>query len=878
MFSSPDLSCYRSLSGNLYLSHYSLCYRYPVLMKIIPCYLFTALCLMFCQTSVAQETKSYDEAIATVEVAWESVFNTEDSLLNELRQSVVVLKASPKTPDSIMAQAYVQLGYSAASIREYAAAESAIKLAKPYLDRGRMSRQKLFNCYAYAAGALTRLRSFEAAEPLAKRAVELATTPNDKIDILSRYAYCFLGQNDLESALEILDEAVALEGAADDKQVARIMNNYGVLLTGLGDCPGAMKKFTGAIRLAGTAKEKVRPHMMRANCLSEAGARDSALLEINQAIRLMAPEAAADLPISEVRFGEDLSERDRELALTLVSERSRLLFEIGNVAEATATFPQQNDILGDMREVLVTDYSRRISNGMNRWAFDRMVSYSLGKFAAGADTRLLWEALAESDRARAYTLQLNRANKERSLTQRETELLEEIARLEREDDVAPAIANARLELDRIRTVQARPSMQAADAAVLQERLSLFLQEQDADAIIYHVSDTVAWAVHLPASGRPAAWRIPTTDSLRSQVESWRETIRNSAYKQKSLRSPAEQDSLDREYIAQGEVLARMLLPGELAGKKLILLPDGPLHFLPFAALPLGTVSFPLDYGAVTYLSSGRDLQSAFSLNLLTAPVSPIQSTDNNLIAFAPEFRGEATPGMVSRGVGNTRNLPALQPLAAAKAEVETIAGLVPGSEKVIGAAADRQRFLAAAPSARVLHLSAHGMVDAEKPERSFVAFSQPGDSINTEELLYLNDLYTLSMNAELTVLSACETSLGKLSPGDLPLTMGGAFAAAGARSTLTTLWQVDDAATKEVMVDFYRNLMDGRSRAEALQRAQGARRETDVHQHPYFWAGVTLQGEAGPLDLDPGIGWWLWVIGVLVLGVLLLFLKGNGRA
>lgn len=832
-------------------------------MKALPL-LFSLACLLTTQSLFAQQTTTYKEAIATAEVAWENVFDTGDSLLNELRQSVVVLRNDRRTPDSILAQAYVQLGFSAASIREYSAAESAINLARPYLERGRMSRQKLFNCYSYAAGALTKLRSFEAAEPLAKRAVELAVTPNDKIDILSRYAYCFLGQNDLDSALEILDRAVALEGQADDEQVARILNNYGVLLTGLGDCPGAMDKFAGSMRLATTPQAKVRPHMMRANCLSEGGARDSALLEINQAIRLMASEESLDLPMAEVRFSESLNERDRELALTLVSERSRLLFETGRVKEATATFSQQNDILENMRVVLVTNYSRRISNGMNRWAFDRMLSYSLGKFAAGGEENLVWEAMAESDQARAYTLQLNRANEERSLSVREAELLEEIARLEREDDVAPEIANARLELDRIRTVQSRPSIEKVEAEVLRRDLSAFQEAQDGDVLVYHVSDTVAWAVHLPVSGQPVAWRIPTTDSLRSQVEAWRSTIRQSAYKQKTLRSTEVQDSLDRQFIAQGEALASILLPKKFTGKKLILLPDGPLHFLPFAALPLGEADFPLDYGAITYLSSGRELQTAFSLRLLTAAPAPAKQTEVNLIAFAPEFKGAASPGMVARNVGNTRNLPALQPLTEAKVEVETIANLVPGSEKVVGAAADRQRFLAAAPSARVLHLSAHGMVDAEKPERSFIAFSQPGDSIDTEELLYLNDLYTLSMAAELTVLSACETSLGALSPGDLPLTMGGAFAAAGARSTITTLWQVDDAATKEVMVEFYRNLMDGRSRAEALQRAQGARRETDIHQHPYFWAGVTLQGEAGPLELDPRWSWW-WLVGGLAL-------------
>ncbi len=825
--------------------------------------------LMFCLVPImvsAQKVTTYEDARAAMKENWKNPNSSNDSTLTVLRQCLQVFNTTPGVPDSVWAQAYVQLAFTAGELRDYGAAESAVRLARPYLEKAEMTRYRRFRCYALAASALTRLTSFVMAEPYARRAVALAEDPNDKLDALSRHAYCFLGQNNLERARELLDEAVALEGQVDNNRIVKILNNYGVLLVGVGDCVAAMEKFSEVIRLAEDPKDNVRPHLMRSQCFTQAGQRDSALFETEQALRLLVPEQQADLPLEEVRFTEDLNQKDRELVLSLISERARLLFELGRVAAATTTYGQQQYLLKAMRETLVTDYSRRISNDLNRWAFDRMVSYALSGYKKEGTPELLWEALIATDRARAYTLRLNRASKERTFSERETVLLEEIARLEREDMAEDQLAAVRLELNQLQAVQTRPSLTDLQVADLQRDLPALLREEQADALMYHVSDTVAWAVHLASDGAASAWRIPTTDSLRRQIDAWRETISNSAYKQKSLRSAAEQDSLDQAYLNQGRALAEVLLPERLNGKRLILLPDGPLHFLPFAALPLEGATAPVNYGELRYLSSDRDLQTAFSLRLLISPPASGTTSSANLIAFAPEFRGEAAPGMVARGVGSKRNLPALQPLAQAKVEVETITSLVPGSEKVIGAAADRQRFLAAAPGARILHLSAHGMVDAEKPERSFVAFSQPGDSLDTEELLYLNDLYALSMAAELTVLSACETSLGRLSPGELPLTMGGAFAAAGARSTITTLWQVDDAATKEVMVDFYRALLAGESRAEALQRAQRARRETDMHQHPYFWAGVTLQGEAGPLDLTPGgVQWWWLLVGAIVL-------------
>jgi CHAT domain-containing protein len=169
------------------------------------------------------------------------------------------------------------------------------------------------------------------------------------------------------------------------------------------------------------------------------------------------------------------------------------------------------------------------------------------------------------------------------------------------------------------------------------------------------------------------------------------------------------------------------------------------------------------------------------------------------------------------------------------------------------------------------------MVDAVDPNLSFIAFAQ-GEELRADQLLYFNDLYGMPLDNELTVLSACETALGQLQAGETTMSMASAFAAAGARSTVTTLWQIDDAATKDIIVDFYRGLGSGKTRATALHDAQSRQLETE-YAHPYYWSGIMLYGTPDTLSLDMVnsdgyLPWWGWlIVAGLVAGLLFYVLR-----
>jgi CHAT domain-containing protein len=146
---------------------------------------------------------------------------------------------------------------------------------------------------------------------------------------------------------------------------------------------------------------------------------------------------------------------------------------------------------------------------------------------------------------------------------------------------------------------------------------------------------------------------------------------------------------------------------------------------------------------------------------------------------------------------------------------------------------------------RILHFATHGWADSSHPELSSLTFSKfdrHGQSQPSE--LQLPDIYGLDLDSDLVVLSACDTALGKYIPGEGVLGLTHAFMSAGSRRVLSTLWQVNDQATARLMELFYRALLvDGHPPGRALAIAQRSLMAERRWADPYFWAGVSLQGD-----------------------------------
>jgi CHAT domain-containing protein len=183
-----------------------------------------------------------------------------------------------------------------------------------------------------------------------------------------------------------------------------------------------------------------------------------------------------------------------------------------------------------------------------------------------------------------------------------------------------------------------------------------------------------------------------------------------------------------------------------------------------------------------------------------------------------------------------------------RGEAEAIARLVPPSAllKAVDFAANRALVTEGALSdRRVVHFATHGLLDSEHPDLSGLVLSLVDDRGRPRDgFLRMQEVYNLRLPAELVVLSACQTALGREIRGEGLVGLTRGFIYAGARRVVASLWQVDDESTAALMKRFYRALLkDGRRPADALRVAQLEMSQTRRWSAPFYWAGFVLQGE-----------------------------------
>ncbi len=289
-------------------------------------------------------------------------------------------------------------------------------------------------------------------------------------------------------------------------------------------------------------------------------------------------------------------------------------------------------------------------------------------------------------------------------------------------------------------------------------------------------------------------------------------------------------------------------------------PDGELNRVPLAALQDERGRLLIERHTLAYLTTGRDL-----ISLGTA------RTPNNAdtIVAAPDFGSRPTPkgdpqpvamadSAARRSVdwrqGSWSDLPGtLQ-------EARAIAQLLPGSQVFTGADASVQA-LQKLHGPRILHIATHGfflehaagpMAEKENPLLRSGLVLAGANRFATDGGGVLTALQAAGLNldgTQLVVLSACETGAGAVSDGEGVYGLRRALAIAGAQSQVTSLWKVDDEATQELMVDYYRRLKRGQGRAEALRQAQLAMARGKRFNDPYFWAAFISVGQWSPLSM-----------------------------
>jgi CHAT domain-containing protein len=341
------------------------------------------------------------------------------------------------------------------------------------------------------------------------------------------------------------------------------------------------------------------------------------------------------------------------------------------------------------------------------------------------------------------------------------------------------------------------------------------------------------------------------------------------------------ETSDHAYNEKALNLSQLLL-GQVADqvgtKRILIVAEGMLQYVPFDSLPLPRPkqAAPVAGGAMPAMAADKQLLIDTNEIVILPSVSilvanrqqklKVGSGDKIVAIFAdPVF--EANDDRIQNRSSNIdvastdsdqpfshvtlRGFAAnggLRRLVHSSEEADAILALTPRGTAMVVKAFDANRETAMTMSGggyQIVHFATHGFFNSEHPELSgiFLAMVKPdGSKING--FMALQDIYKLDLSAQLVVVSACDTALGKDIKGEGLMSLTRGFMYAGSRSVVTSLWKVDDRATAKLMKHFYEAMLqDGMTPAAALRLAKQKIRREKAWSEPFFWAGFVLQGE-----------------------------------
>lgn len=218
----------------------------------------------------------------------------------------------------------------------------------------------------------------------------------------------------------------------------------------------------------------------------------------------------------------------------------------------------------------------------------------------------------------------------------------------------------------------------------------------------------------------------------------------------------------------------------------------------------------------------------------------------------------------------------LRDLPWAEKELKNVSEIVQ-SDLYLRSGATEDAFKQNAGRFGIIHLATHVILDDKEPLYSKFVFSKNPDS-NEDGFLHLYELYTLRLHANMAVLSACRTGIGKSVKGEGMMSLARGFAYAGCPSVVMSLWAIDDKATSIVVNKFYEGLAQGNTKDAALRRAKLALINTrdPVLSNPYYWAGLVVVGNTDPLPISPpgdDGGYWFFGFLAVILPVTYFILR-----
>ena len=327
-----------------------------------------------------------------------------------------------------------------------------------------------------------------------------------------------------------------------------------------------------------------------------------------------------------------------------------------------------------------------------------------------------------------------------------------------------------------------------------------------------------------------------------------------------------------KFINSSNELSRMLILPVInkisAVKNLVIIPHDLLYKIPFEALFTSLQEKDRnDYSKFNYLIKTFDISYQYASTLYInglkeKAVKKVKMNEKSFIGFAPVFAGDDMTGytLANNNIKTENSYTELDDelrssflagdkfneLKYSKYEVESILQLLKSENNNLAyffADATEEKFKSKANNFNIVHISSHSFINETHPQISGIVFAQTPDKSSDEDgILYSGETYNLDLNADLVVLSSCESGLGKLVKGEGMMALTRGFIYSGAANIIFSLWKVPDKITSELMIEFYTQMLTGKTYAESLRQAKLSLIKNETSVRPRSWASFVLIG------------------------------------
>lgn len=681
------------------------------------------------------------------------------------------------------------------------------------------------------------MKEFRKALDIHLQVLPLRLENNDRdgrASTLNNIAGCYNNLGDKAKAVDTYTQSVALHRTLGNRrQLANVLRNFGAFHRDTGESATALEYFSEALELsraigdrhgeastlAHLAKlERDRGNLIEAHKLIEAAIAATESLRVNlkgqhlRAAFLATARKYYELDIDVLmRLHQARPAEGFDAAALQVSERGRARSLLELLREARAEIRQGvHPSLIEREKVLRNSIAARAERQQ------RMLS---GKHAA----------------------------------EQATALAREIDALTTEYEQLQA---------RIRETSPRYSALTQPAPLSVSEIQKQVLEEDTLLLEYALGDekSFVWAV-TPRSVR--SFELPARAKVEQAARRFYEllTERGRFVAAETLDQRRKRlDQAEVDYARAANELSRMLLApvaAELQQKRLVIVGEGVLQYVPFAALP-GTDGVPLivrheivnlPSASVLAVLRNETAQRKPASRNVAVLADPVFSASDSRLSLANKAHGTPVTDVadVQRSASES-GVADLVRLRFSRHEADEISRLAGERRnlKALDFAASRSVAMSEQLSDyRIVHFATHGLINNQHPDLSGIVLSlvdQQGRPQNG--FLRLYDVYNLKLNADLVVLSACQTALGKEIKGEGLVGLTRGFMYAGAPRVVASYWRIDDRATADMMKRFYTALLkDGLRPAAALRAAQVSMSQDKRWQSPHYWAAFTIQGE-----------------------------------